>query len=79
MQRTTRHPGTGVLGERETNITLTYENRNTYNAIAFKSSLELLKSVRMLMPLMLTILLMLFAMRSYIFIFIMVMEPNVFV
>ena len=37
-------------------------NTNTYNAIAFKSSLELLKSVRMLMPLMLTIL-MLFAMR----------------
>lgn len=31
-------------------------NTNTYNAIAFKSSLELLKSVRMLMPLMLTIL-----------------------
>lgn len=49
--------------------------------IAFKSSLELLKSVRMLMPLMLTIL-MLFAMRSYIFIFIIIMvmeQNNVFV
>ena len=58
-------------------------NTNTYNAIAFKSSLELLKSVRMLMPLMLTILNLDDVCHAFIFylyyIIIMVMEQNVLV